>query len=145
MCFVCDVHTISATGITKFGCESISFYFFRSFFLFLSFPVPFSLFSLLKCRYKRVTSLPLDVVMSSTFHRTRCSSLMDDAREICNIVPFPGFSSSVSGGRGNDGPFLMAEHSLLSSKITLLLNELITRYHYVTFFFFYSYYFYQIG
>lgn len=61
---------------------------------------------------------------------------MDDAREICNIVPFPGFSSSVSGGRGNDGPFLMAEHSLLSSKITLLLNELITRYHYVTFFFF---------
>lgn len=70
---------------------------------------------------------------------------MDDAREICNIVPFPGFSSSVSGGRGNDGPFLMAEHSLLSSKITLLLNELITRYHYVTFFFFYSYYFYQIG
>lgn len=26
--------------------------------------------STLKCRYKRVTSVPLDVVMSSTFHRT---------------------------------------------------------------------------
>lgn len=39
----------------------------------------------------------------------------------------------------------MAEHSLLSSKITLLLGELITRYHYVTFFFSCSHYFYQIG
>lgn len=37
--------------------------------------------------------------------------------------------------RGSGGPFLMAEHPLLSSKITLLLDELITRYHYVTLFF----------
>ena len=45
------------------------------------------------------------------------SSLMDDAREICNIVPSPGFSTLVSSQRRCF--FLMAEHALSLQKLRL--------------------------
>lgn len=94
LCFVCDANTISATGITKFGRESISLSFFR--FLFLPRPPPPTPLLLSNVVINELRPFPW--MGRYEFHRTRCSSLMDDAREICNIVPFPGFDSSVSSG-----------------------------------------------